>query len=233
VCPCEFPEWTFGCLLQMKAFSALFCYKLYDPPLSSGLTPNRRWTSHMQMLPSSHTCLHTYHNINQSHHLFQLHKQNTLSMMIALVQRKKISNHELQHKPNTPSLSNYINKTYHLRRLCCAQKIGVRFDWNIWNLGAIISHHHHHHHHHHHPCRCQNEWLYFLYSLMIVWTNCLSHRKWVWLISQVTRQIFCKECLGQTHDPEIMRSFSNSERWFGLWKLCTTIKVLHVQEEQT
>jgi hypothetical protein len=179
----------------------------------------------MQMLPSSHTCLHTYHNINQSHHLFQLHKQNTLSMMIALVQRKKISNHELQHKPNTPSLSNYINKTDHLQWLCCAQKIGVRFDWNIQNLGVIISHHH--------PCRCQNEWLYFLYSLMIVWTNCLSHRKWVWLISQVTRQIFCKECLGQTHDPEIMRSFSNSERWFGLWKLCTTIKVLHVQEEQT
>jgi hypothetical protein len=39
---CEFAEWTFGCLLQMKDFSALFCYKLYDPPLSSGLTPNRR-----------------------------------------------------------------------------------------------------------------------------------------------------------------------------------------------
>jgi len=128
---CKFPKCTFGCLLQMKAFSALFCYKLYDPPLSSGLTPNRRWTSHMQMLPSSHTCLHTYHNINQSHHLFQLHKQNTLAMMIALVQRKKISNHELQHKPNIPSLSNYINKTYHLQWLHCAQKIGVRFDWTF------------------------------------------------------------------------------------------------------
>lgn len=61
---CEFPEWTFGCLLQMKAFSALFCYKLYDPTLSSGLTSNRRWTSHMQMLPFSHT----YHNIVHSHH---------------------------------------------------------------------------------------------------------------------------------------------------------------------
>ncbi len=119
---CEFPEWSLGCLLQMKAFSALFCYKLYDPPLSSGLTPNRRWTSHMQMLPSSHTCLHTYYNINQSHHPLQF---------IALVQRKKISNHELQHKPNTPSLSNYINKTYHLQWLHCAQKVGVRFDWNI------------------------------------------------------------------------------------------------------
>jgi hypothetical protein len=65
-----------------------------------------------------HMCT-THHNINQSHHFVQLHKQNTLSMTIALVQRKKISNHELQHKPNTPSLSNYINKTYRLQWLLC------------------------------------------------------------------------------------------------------------------
>jgi hypothetical protein len=139
---CKFPEWTFGCLLQMKAFSALFCYKLYDPP---------RWALALLLIGGEHpTCrcylpptrLHTYHNINQSHHLFQLHKQNTLSMMIALVQRKKNSNHELQHKPNIPST---------MTALCT--KNWCQIWLNIQNLGAII--------HHHHPFHCQNEWLYF------------------------------------------------------------------------
>lgn len=96
---CEFPEWTFGCLLQMKAFSALICYKLYDPTLSSGFTSNRRWTSHMQMLPSSHT----YHNIVQSHHPSNCINKTHYLWWLHWCKERKI-----------PIMNYNINQTHHL-----------------------------------------------------------------------------------------------------------------------
>lgn len=96
---CEFPEWTFGCLLQMKAFSALICYKLYDPTLSSGFTSNRRWTSHMQMLPSSHT----YHNIVQSHYPSNCINKTHYLWWLHWCKERKI-----------PIMNYNINQTHHL-----------------------------------------------------------------------------------------------------------------------